>query len=520
LTAPSEHLELLKNAVRQSVAALTVVEVDTVARAHELVDFLKFELDKRPSALLSLTAVPGAATHLLDASRKITGAWHSGAGILFLIDNGQKKDEGAPRFWADMNAQRESWDALDCHIIFFLLPSNYRLLLQAAEHLADWMPFKLHITDPANASGYEDKDRMSYQKAILGAGKLTPKIARQQLAILEQQLSVALHEGAPRETLARRYYLPMFEAAMSLSDLNRAQSLRQKVPEKDLQAGDIIKWWRMNFELDYQLHHLTTAGSWTDKLSKWADKTGDESLKANALHNLGIIAEERRDFEEAEDWYKKSLKISERLGNEHGAAITYHQLGRIAEERREFEEAKDWYKKSLKIEEQLGNEHGAAITYHQLGMIAQKRREFEEAKDWYKKSLKISEQLGDEHDAASTYHQLGMIAQKRREFEEAKDWYKKSLEIKERLGNEHGAAITYGQLGLFGLLQGRVEDSGRWFVKSIAAFSRTRDPDRANQTINNFLIAYQQASQSEQRKLKQCWDNAGLGPLPDAAARE
>ncbi len=438
MTAPSEHLELLKNAVRQSVAALTVVEVDTVARAHELVDLLKFELDKRPSALFSLTAVPDAATSLLDESRKITGTWHSGAGVLFLIDNGQKKDAGAPLFWADMNAQRESWDALNCHIIFFLLPSNYRLLLQVAEHLADWMPLKLHITDPADVSGYEDKYRASDQNAVLGASKLTPKTARQQLAILEQQLAVALHEGIPRETLARRYYLPMFEAAISLSDLNRAQSLRQKVAEKDLQAGDIIKWWFMNFELDYLLHRLNRAESWTDKLNKWADKTGNESLKANALHNLGIIAEERREFEEAEDWYKKSLKISEQLGNEHGAAITYHQIGIIAEKRREFEEAEDWYKKSLKIEEQLGDEHGAAITYWQLGYL--------------------------------------------------------------------------------GLLQDRVENSGRWSVKSIAAFSKTRDPHRANQAINNFRIAYQQASQSEQRKLKQCWENAGLGQLPDAAA--
>ncbi|RLC26471.1 MAG: hypothetical protein DRH21_02075 [Deltaproteobacteria bacterium] len=399
MTARREHLELLKNAVRQSVATLTVVEVDTVARAHGLVDLLKFELDKRPGALLSLTAVPGAATRLLDAFCKITETWHPGTGVLFLIDDGQKKDEGGPRFWADMNAQRESRDALNCHIIFFLLPSNYRLLLQAAEHLADWMPLKLHITDPADVFRYEDKDRASYQNAILGFSILTPKIARQQLAILEQQLAVALHEGIPRQTLARRYYLPMFEAAMSLSDLNRAQSLRQKVLEKDLQAGDIIKWWEMNFWLDYLLHRLDRAESWADKLSKWTDKTGDKSLKAESLHNLGMIAEERREFEEAEDWYKKSLKI------------------------------------------------------------------------------------------------------------------------KEQLGNEHGAAITYWQLGYLGLLEGRVEDSGRWSVKSIAAFSMAHDPDRANQAINNFLIAWQKASQSEQRKLKQLWDNAGLGPLPDAVVR-
>lgn len=440
MTGPSEHLELLKNAVRQSVETLTVVEVDTVARAHELVDLLKFESENRPSTMLSLTAVSGAATRLLDDARTITKTWHSGTGVLFLVDNGQKKDAGETRFWADMNAQRESWDALNCHIIFFLLPSNYRLLLQVAEHLADWMPLKLHITDSADASGFENKNRASYQSAVLSSSKLTPKIARQQLAILEQQLSVALHEGIPQETLARRYYLPMFEAAMSLSDLNRAQSLRQKVPEKDLQAGDIIKWWSMNFELDSLLHRLTSAESWADKLSKWADKTGNQSLKAESLHNLGMIAEDRRKFEEAEDRYKKSLKISERLGNEHLVAITYHQLGRIAEERRKFEEAEEWYKKSLKIEEQLGN--------------------------------------------------------------------------------EHGAAITYGQLGLFSLLQARVEDSDKWFVKSIAAFSKTRDTDRANQAIHNFLIAYKRASQSEQLKLKELWENADLGPFLESVVRE
>ena len=158
------------------------------------------------------------------------------------------------------------------------------------------MPLKLHITEPANGSGYEDKDSVSYQNAVLGTSKLTPKIARQQLAILEQQLAVALHEGIPRETLARRYYLPMFEAAMSLSDLNRAQNLEQKVSEKDLQAGDIIKWWGMNFWLDFSLHHLNQAEIWANKLSKWADKTGNQSLKAESLHNLGMIAEKRRDF--------------------------------------------------------------------------------------------------------------------------------------------------------------------------------------------------------------------------------
>ena len=40
-----------------------------------------------------------------------------------------------------------------------------------------------------------------------------------------------------------------------------------------------------------------------------------------AYHQLGIIAEERRDFSVAEQWYLKSLAISEKKSNEGDAAI-------------------------------------------------------------------------------------------------------------------------------------------------------------------------------------------------------
>ena len=47
-----------------------------------------------------------------------------------------------------------------------------------------------------------------------------------------------------------------------------------------------------------------------------------------------MIAQDQRDFAQAEQWYRKSLAITEKLGNEHGAASTYHQLGIIAEDAR------------------------------------------------------------------------------------------------------------------------------------------------------------------------------------------
>ena len=57
------------------------------------------------------------------------------------------------------------------------------------------------------------------------------------------------------------------------------------------------------------------------------ETSNDWKTMASTYHQLGIIAQEQRDFSAAEGWYKKSLAIEEKLGNEHGAAITYHQLG-------------------------------------------------------------------------------------------------------------------------------------------------------------------------------------------------
>ena len=76
-------------------------------------------------------------------------------------------------------------------------------------------------------------------------------------------------------------------------------------------------------------------------------------------HQLGMIAQEQRDFASAEQWYRKSLAITEKQGNEHGAASTYHHLGIIAEEQRELAGAEQWYRKALAIEEKQRNEHGA-----------------------------------------------------------------------------------------------------------------------------------------------------------------
>ena len=239
-----------------------------------------------------------------------------------------------------------------------------------------------------------------------------------------------------------------------------------------------------------------------------------QAAKAEALHQLGRVAEEERDFAAAREWYLKSLTISEQQGILQGAAISYHNLGVVAQEERDFAGAREWYLKSLAIFEQQGNLHDAASSYHNLGVVAQEERDFAGAREWYLKSLAIKEQQGNLHGAVSSYDHLGRVAQEERDFAAARELYLKSLAIEERQGDLHGAAMSYGQLGIVAGLQGHFEESGKWMIRSILTFRQTNDEREAQRNIRNFLVAHQRAPAEDQHKLEAQWHEAGLGEFP------
>jgi tetratricopeptide (TPR) repeat protein len=93
----------------------------------------------------------------------------------------------------------------------------------------------------------------------------------------------------------------------------------------------------------------------------------------------------------AGDWYRKSLVISEELGDKPAIAGRYHQLGMVAQERGQLDEAEDWYRKSLAISEELGDKPGMTINCRILGIVAQRQGRPDEAEEWNRKSLAINE---------------------------------------------------------------------------------------------------------------------------------
>jgi len=137
-----------------------------------------------------------------------------------------------------------------------------------------------------------------------------------------------------------------------------------------LRAGDAEAAGQATEAACLQLH---TWGAWDQEAALVHDTlarlSADSPRRAAWIHQLGIIAQERGDYDEAARQFQRSLDINERLGNESGMASTYHHLGWLAQERGDYDEAARQYQRAGDISERLGDQAGLARSYSQFGIL-------------------------------------------------------------------------------------------------------------------------------------------------------
>jgi tetratricopeptide (TPR) repeat protein len=211
-------------------------------------------------------------------------------------------------------------------------------------------------------------------------------------------------------------------------------------------------------------------------LNKETSETATGTVKAAALHHLGMIHQDQGRYEEAVKLYEESLKLAKELGNKSGIAITLHQLGMIHQDQGRYEEAVKLYEESLKLAKELGNKSGIAITLHQLGNVHYAQGRYEEAVKLYEESLKLAKELGNKSGIAITLHQLGNVPYAQGRYEEAVKLYEESLKLEKELGNKSGIAITLGQLGRIFQAQGNCKEALRNYLIAFTIFHELDSP--------------------------------------------
>jgi tetratricopeptide (TPR) repeat protein len=183
---------------------------------------------------------------------------------------------------------------------------------------------------------------------------------------------------------------------------------------------------------------------------------------------LGILAQQRGDYDSAERSYRQVLDIFTRLGDQKNMATSYHQLGILSYLRGNYDAAEPLYRRSLDINERIGDQAAMSTGYHQLGILAQDRGDYDAAEPLYRRSLDINERIGDQAGMSRSYHQLGMLAQDRGDYDAAESLYRQSLDIDERIGDQAGVATGYAVLGGLSEALGNLDRAVAYRVGALA----------------------------------------------------
>ncbi|MFM7790986.1 MAG: tetratricopeptide repeat protein, partial [Microcystis panniformis] len=107
---------------------------------------------------------------------------------------------------------------------------------------------------------------------------------------------------------------------------------------------------------------------------------------ANALGNLATAYKYTKNYEQAKQTHLKVIELTQNLqgvDEQQKASIlgtVYHNLGRVAEELREWEQARSYYQQAIEIKIEYGARYSQAGTLNNLGILAQELREWEQAR--------------------------------------------------------------------------------------------------------------------------------------------
>lgn len=110
-----------------------------------------------------------------------------------------------------------------------------------------------------------------------------------------------------------------------------------------------------------------------NKLQKLSSKnTGYRSFQkyyAEALNNVGYLANQEGNSARALEYYIKSLKVSEAMGDMEDLATSLNNVGTIYNHLGDISRALEYYDRSLKIREKIGDQQGIASSLNNIGII-------------------------------------------------------------------------------------------------------------------------------------------------------
>ncbi|MCB0654071.1 MAG: tetratricopeptide repeat protein [Saprospiraceae bacterium] len=310
--------------------------------------------------------------------------------------------------------------------------------------------------------------------------------------------------GQELDTALARVYLDSAKVLIGKEDYNIAFLLAEKAKRiYEQRLGD------KTVEVADALHQMGRCKSGDEALEIYAKSLhvrkallNETHLSfANTYYNIGMLYDEKGDFEQVINYTEKALDIwlKNYAGNHPDVADAYNNLGRAYDSKGEFEKALGYYKKALKIYLKIhGGDHpDVADVYNNLGITYYSKGEFDKALGYYEKALQIYLKVyGENHpNLAMSYNNLGVTYESKGEYDKALGYYEKALKIRIRVyGGDHpDVATAYNNLGVTYDSKGEYDKALGYYEKALKIRIRVygRDHPDVATAYNNLGVTYE-----------------------------
>ncbi|PCH66497.1 MAG: hypothetical protein COC01_07880 [Bacteroidetes bacterium] len=165
------------------------------------------------------------------------------------------------------------------------------------------------------------------------------------------------------------------------------------------------------------------------------------------LNNIGIIYDDRGDYDRALSYYLKSLKMKELINDSLGIASSLNNVALIYEMQKNHIKALEYYDRSLNIVIDLGHKKGEALLLSNIGLIYHDKQEFDKALEYFNRSLNISKEINNKTRISYAYMNIGIIYYYENKYDSALFYYDKSIFLQKQVDDKFNLSTSYRYKG-------------------------------------------------------------------------
>ena len=153
-------------------------------------------------------------------------------------------------------------------------------------------------------------------------------------------------------------------------------------------------------------------------------------------NNLGLISDDKGDFEEAFTHYEKALGIFSRLDDNEGKALVLHSLAWLYYTQHNWDSTLIYVNQALELDIEINDIEGIAANRHLLGMVHFQKNEYEKALEQFHMGLHETSKAKVAPIMVKLYKEIAQTHFEKEEYAEALENLEKHNELNDSLFNK------------------------------------------------------------------------------------